>query len=60
MKIYFWDLQTREIVQVLEGHRGQSTLHALATAYCVNLLYHRRGDRSSRMASHYLPLSVRF
>ena len=22
MKIYFWDLQTREIVQVLEGHRG--------------------------------------
>lgn len=23
MKIYIWDLQTREIVQVLEGHRGE-------------------------------------
>ena len=26
MKVYIWDLQTREILQVLEGHRGE--LHA--------------------------------
>jgi len=23
-KVYIWDLQTREILQVLEGHRGKS------------------------------------
>lgn len=23
-KVYIWDLQTREILQVLEGHRGRS------------------------------------
>ena len=23
-KVYIWDLQTREILQVLEGHRGES------------------------------------
>ena len=22
-KVYIWDLQTREILQVLEGHRGR-------------------------------------
>jgi WD40 repeat protein len=26
-KVYIWDLQTREIVQVLEGHQGTSVSH---------------------------------
>jgi len=28
-KIYIWDLQTRKVLQILEGHRGQCLLSKL-------------------------------
>jgi WD40 repeat protein len=31
-KVYIWDLQTREIVQVLEGHRGKYSSHHTSEA----------------------------
>jgi WD40 repeat protein len=33
-KVYIWDLQTREILQVLEGHRGKYCCHS---SYCQRM-----------------------
>ena len=37
-KIYIWDLQSRKVMQVLEGHRGESMSAAFRNNYFMKTL----------------------
>lgn len=40
-KIYIWDLQSRRVAQILEGHKGERSinmLHRLLTLNCTDVV----------------------
>ncbi len=58
-KAYIWDLQTREIVQILEGHTGASDEHQPSTLYSFRLSRHGSDRRSKCFSSLFLsPLNA--
>lgn len=56
-KIYLWDLQTREIVQVLEGHQGSYNVCNFSTPANLRLRRYRSGRRCTCDSSSFMSLT---